>query len=143
RHRAVEEAAAVAEPVALAIEAHDGRDRHVGDHHPPLGRYRDVPHAAIELVAALPCTKLQRMRLLHHYRKCRDRAAFTQPGEQRLEIGLAAEWPVSADDQPGWITDQFLETVGDPLRQGRALLRPQGHTLFDQPLALGLTPVAQ
>jgi len=98
RQRAVVEAAAISQPVALRIEsqARHQQRRRIRLPQAQLGRHRH-PHRILDhRFADAPLGELQRRVLFHHHRQQQPRAQARQFRVGRLQIRLVAQRPVHA-----------------------------------------------
>src|SRR5690606_6777644 len=138
--RPVEEAAAIAEPVAGGIEADDRGEHDIRQNEVPLCRDRDVPDAARQRIARLPEADFQRPALFAPARQRPPPAASCALGKQRPQVRLAAEGPVGADDKSLDIADLGDDARGDRLTLARARLGRYGEALGDQAFALAPAP---
>src|SRR5690606_27706181 len=95
--RAVEEAAAIAEPVVLRVDADEWRDHDIRDDGTALRRDRDVPDAFFEAIARPVGTEDERLRFLHHERQGGRAAARNERSHPGAQVRLAAKRPIEAD----------------------------------------------
>src|SRR5690606_11626595 len=113
RERAVIEAAAITQPVAVRIDAHDGRDHDVRQDGRACGRDRDIPYALFERVPVLPCSKDEGLSLFNDQRQGSLAATCVDLFHPGAQVRFAAERPVWTDHLARNVAHDGVESFGD------------------------------
>src|SRR5690606_5270865 len=125
-------AAAVAQAIALFVEADQRHQQNGRPHHFALRRDGYVPKAALEPVARAPGAKLERTALLDHGGQRGLGALLDQATDQLVQADLAPDRPVEADELAAELRKARLQVSEYPRLQLLALALRQRFAGADQ-----------
>ncbi len=141
--RAVEVAAAVAEPVSGPVPAVDRNEQRLGCEPHRADRIRDSERPLRHRHPRMPLAKLERRARRQHHRQRRARPAREEPHRERARIVLAADRPAEGENRAREPGKRALDRLVDALTPRLAGVGVERLARREKARALGAAPGAK